>query len=657
MQDTFRFRGYQRDDLARAALMDGAILSWDQGLGKTVAAYVWPMLKKSRRVLIVSPGSLHKQTIAEGRRKFGVETTPITSQADALAILNAPETDPSDRPRYFIISYQTLGFNGADQWPAKAHEKTGEEYTSRDLINRRAKLLEDFGIPSTSANLVQFFRGVGEDNNGIRCAVVPTVARILATYFDCVVIDEGVRLKATESFISQGVRTLSPRYRLVLTGTPIKNILDDLFWLCQWACGGHADPTPRWPYENTEKAKQRFAAEHLLTERNLTKEAEALAATGKTRSIKKRTPKICNIHRLWKLLGPVVIRRRKDDCGEDIVAKRFIPMRIRPGTAQQAVYSRYVAHKPVASKIGDPIDPSAAVAMQIQLLREAALSPSSTNLSEACVTGDGPRRSWTDFTPKSAAMFKLIADLVSQGEQVVVMSPFQYFSRAFAHRLNEAGVSHAVLDGCVRPELRGEMASEFKERKFAVLIAGIESMSEGHSFEQCSHLILPSLVWAMDKNLQAIDRVHRLTSRRDVTIYTFVTENTIDVLLESRFQEKKDSAQLAIDGRLFAEDHQEINLAQLLSETIENFDPTAPTFDEQGIENEWEASLCARLRNAEQAFRQWHPPVLEGMGVSSAEVSAAVATISKPARKPAKRVPRDPVQSRVHAALARLMSL
>lgn len=478
----------------------------------------------------------------------------------------------------------------------------------------------------------------------------------LTEFFDCVVIDEGVRLKATESLISLGVRTLRPQFRLVLTGTPVKNILDDIFWLAHWACGGHSDPTPRWPYEDSDKAKERFANDHLLLERNISREEEYKARTGKNRTTKKRTPRICNIHRLWKLFGPVIIRRRKDDCGEDIVAKRFVPMRIRPGTAQQAVYQRYVANKPVASKTGEPVKGTTRAAMQLQLLREAALCPDSLHLSQANVCGDGPKRSWTDLTPKSIAMLKLVGDLLQVGQQLTIMSSFQHFSRTFSARLTEAGVSHAVLDGSVPPEKRGEIAAEFKARKFAVLIGGIESMSEGHSFDQCSHLILPSLVWAMDKNLQAIDRVHRLTSREDVTIYTFATENTVDVLLESRFQEKKDSAQLALDGRLFADDHKEINLTELLADAITNFNPDAPTFNEKDMETEWDATLRNRLRHAETAWREWHPPIIPGHNLTSADIEmesaaiAAIETISPIG-------PISPISPRAAIALSRLQNL
>jgi hypothetical protein len=72
---------FQKQDLARAALHDGLILSWDTGLGKTWAMFLWPLLKcgfvtvvdaalgrvlkLKAPVLIVAPGDLHQQITDE----------------------------------------------------------------------------------------------------------------------------------------------------------------------------------------------------------------------------------------------------------------------------------------------------------------------------------------------------------------------------------------------------------------------------------------------------------------------------------------------------------------------------------------------------------------------------------------------------------------
>ena len=57
----------------------------------------------------------------------------------------------------------------------------------------------------------------------IRCVYSPSLADLSWNAFDCVVVDEGVRMKGAESIIGLGVRQMAPRYRLVLTATPIKD--------------------------------------------------------------------------------------------------------------------------------------------------------------------------------------------------------------------------------------------------------------------------------------------------------------------------------------------------------------------------------------------------------------------------------------------------
>src|SRR5436305_875481 len=75
---------------------------------------------------------------------------------------------------------------------------------------------------------------------------------------------------------------------------------------------------------------------------------------------------------------------------------------------------------------------------------------------------------------------------------------------------------------------RGELAAQFKEGVFSVMVAGVDAMGEGHSFECCSHLVQASGSWAYDTNEQFVHRVWRLNSVKPVTIYRLVMRNTID---------------------------------------------------------------------------------------------------------------------------------
>ena len=583
---------FQIEDLARAALQDGAIIAWEPGMGKSLAAIAWPLVKKARRTLVVAPGSLHYQMMASAAKFFKISLRQVKNKEDFYRLKLDSPPPANGPPRFYLTSYQALGLNEADEWSESFGHK-GQPRPNKLLVKRRKAWCKLHRVRyDASAG-----DSVGSTFNGITCVWEPTMARIAQTHgtFDCVVVDEGTRLQATESRIGASVRTLEPRYRLVLTGTPIKNRLESIFWLCAWAAGH----TGRWPYESTDTAKERFADTFLQKERFLTKEEEA-AKKSASRSITKRSARICSIHRLWKTLAPVIIRRRKADCGEEIAQKTVTPILVKPGTAQLAVYQYHLQNAPLAGK-----KPGAKIAhrrtqvgMQITNLRLAALCPNAENLSLAKTGVKGTKRSWTEWTPKLFTTLQIIRECLANGKQVIVGSPFRDYSQTLQAKLLEAEVASVLLDGDTSPEQRGLLADEFKQGKHAVLIAGLKAMGEGHSFENCAHLVLPGLSYAYDENEQFIHRIWRLTSPGPVNIYPIVMEGSIDQNLHEIFTEKGDASNLAIDGRLFTEPTADIDMEWLIKEAMRIFKADVKTEDEEILMAQWEVTLARQLRHA-----------------------------------------------------------
>ena len=101
-------------------------------------------------------------------------------------------------------------------------------------------------------------------------------------------------------------------------------------WLASWAAGTYG----RWPYSPTEDAREHFADSFLKKERFITREIKAKELGLKIANTTKRSNRICSIHRLWKTLAPVIIRRRKADCGIEIATKTVKPIIIKPGKAR-----------------------------------------------------------------------------------------------------------------------------------------------------------------------------------------------------------------------------------------------------------------------------------------------------------------------------------
>lgn len=464
----------------------------------------------------------------------------------------------------------------------------------------------------------------------VKCVYQPSLADLSFTAFEGVGIDEGVKMKGEETLVGKGVRSMEAKYRLVLTATPVKNRVPDIFRLAWWATGGRAEAHARFPYRDDSEERSKFAQTFMVSERNLTAIEKTKAAGGTVKEgnsrFSKLTAEVCNVHRLWKLLGPIVLRRRKDDCGEDIVPKVRKVIRCDMGTNQMRVYKYHLD-----AKYTD-INGRPATGAQLQALRIAAADPSATDHlheqpgdpCEPCTCKNGAREkcpickgrgaiplphvSGQAYIPKHASTLTLISEILERQEQCVVFSAFKNPLDRLSEWLSEASVRHVKLDGDTSQKKRGMLAAQFKHGRnthgaIPVMLAGVECMAEGHSFHLANNVILIAYSWAYDKFIQAINRVHRMTSEKPVNVYVILCTGTIDRKLESLIGDKGDAAELVLDGRLIGERTEDVNLSELLKVAHREFDDKTQTIDEALLQRQWPA-LRDRLH---VAMRAWEP--------------------------------------------------
>jgi len=432
----------------------------------------------------------------------------------------------------------------------------------------------------------------------VKCLYSPSLADLCQDAFAACAVDEGVRMKGEDSLVGLGVRQINAKYKLVLTATPIKNRLPDVFRLAWWATGARPDAHARFPYPDETAARTEFAEEFLISERNLTRERE------RPSRFKKLTPQVCNVHRLWKMFAPIILRRRKADAGEDIVTKTRQIVRAPMGKEQAAVYKFHLDAR-YLDKNGGP-----AIGAQLQALRVAAANPASQLLVRPLhdEKTKGDPRSRATYIPKLHSALKLIHQCLAHGEQAVIFSAFNDSLDVLSHRLTEAGVPHCVVDGRTSQKRRGQLAAQFKlgpgRSPYQVMLAGVECMAEGHSFPLCPNVILLAYSWAWDKFEQAINRVHRLNSRWPVKVWAIICERTIDRKLEGMLQEKGDACELVLDGHLQGEPSDEVNLAELLDIARKEFADGRDivTIEETALEKEW-PPLRTELNTAVKAWR------------------------------------------------------
>jgi SNF2 family DNA or RNA helicase len=332
---------FQKEDIARLALHDGGILAWEPGMGKTLAMFLWPLLKlgwtghllPKEPVLLVASQDLHGQIISEAQKHFGIVPIVLKSQGHFLRISKlTTDGRRTLSPAFYLTSYCDLTQNGVEPFP----EVEWQVYSMNLGESRYYPKLK----------------------RSVRCVYSPTLADLCQDSFGAIVCDEGVKLKGNDSLIGLGVRQMNAHYRLVLTGTPIKNRIGDVFHLAHFVTGCTHDPHPRFPYAADQQGD--FVKRFSVQERNLTAEE----TTG--RRTFKPVPQICSVPLLQKLLAPVILRRRKDECGEQLVPMNVRTVAVPFGKAQASTY-KTILGKSYRDKNGKP-----AIGAKLQDLRAAS---------------------------------------------------------------------------------------------------------------------------------------------------------------------------------------------------------------------------------------------------------------------------------------------
>jgi hypothetical protein len=165
------------------------------------------------------------------------------------------------------------------------------------------------------------------------------------------------------------------------------------------------------------------------------------------------------------------------------------------------------------------------------------------------------------------------------------------------------------MDSRISPAKRGAASAQFKKGMaggIPVMLASVECMSEDHGWNLCRNVIMLAYSWAWDKFLQAIKRIHRVTSEFDVNVYSIICDGSIDRKLEGMLHEKRDATELVLDGHLLGEDPNEVNLAELLKIAYQDFAKMASAgIDERELVKEWPTGRT----NLASAMRAWSGPL------------------------------------------------
>jgi len=601
---TSKTEDWQLEDLARLVVKGSGVLGWEQGGGKSLggATLIHALWERgaARKGLIVCPQDLILQWKREIRRFYGEDPEHITTSAQARAVARHLR---SGGQGLYITHYEVLSLIGRADEPLPVavisgsvaeHEEKGRTALTSEEFCPNCLASFDAGWQRGSAHVCERCHYV---HKRLR---VKTAGHYLAHAFadGVIVVDEGTLAKGNESLRSKAVRGLRARHRFLLTGTPISNYVNDVFWLLWWALG---NASLRFPFDY-EGGRAKFEADFCVIEywRN----------DGR-RENRKVLPQVTNVSRLWRLLSGAMVRRRKQHMGE-LVPRITRTIAAPMGEAQLKLYEfwlsahnfeRYFEWKHPGHpmlKVDGLVERFAAGLGQLTKLEYATTLPEADPDLGGWEALEGFEHS--NWTPKNLKVLQVALEHVKAGEKVLIGSDLIETGRWLCERLQEKGVeaAHIVEERSGRaqtmnPRRRAKAIEAFKNGRTQVLCCGIPSIRLGHSLEAASCVIANGLVFSYEMFDQFIARAWRLNSPRAVSVYVALTLNSLDPRKWELLCQKAKAADLALDGQLVDEPEQPISREEFLRELRkQGVKPTGEEVAEADIEAAWEATASLK---------------------------------------------------------------
>jgi SWI/SNF-related matrix-associated actin-dependent regulator of chromatin subfamily A3 len=177
------------------------------------------------------------------------------------------------------------------------------------------------------------------------------------------------------------------------------------------------------------------------------------------------------------------------------------------------------------------------------------------------------KRSEVGTSPKLQALFSLI-DKMKHDEKGVIFSQWTSLLDIVQRELQERGHSFTRIDGKMSAEARTRAMEAFHTERCdsmrypRFILCSLHACGVGVNLDRGNVAYLLDPWWNAAAELQCMNRVHRLTSKRPVRIYRLVMNNTLDQRMLG-IQEAKDMLGKGILQRLSREEKRKARLTQL----------------------------------------------------------------------------------------------
>jgi len=150
-------------------------------------------------------------------------------------------------------------------------------------------------------------------------------------------------------------------------------------------------------------------------------------------------------------------------------------------------------------------------------------------------------------TLKLPEVFRWLDDLLEQSDgKVIVFAVHKKIISALRERYGKLAV---VIDGSVTGRERQRAVDKFhRSKKVRMMIGNIQAAGVGWNGTVANTVVFAELGWTPGEHTQAEDRAHRMTQKKNVSIYYLVARGTVEEKLCKLIQKKQEVLSSTLDG-------------------------------------------------------------------------------------------------------------
>lgn len=337
------------------------------------------------------------------------------------------------------------------------------------------------------------------------------------------IIDEAHRIKNEASQFSRNIRLLSTEHRLLLTGTPLQNNLHEL-----WALLNYLLPDV---FASSEQFDEWFNLD--------VDDVEA----------KQRM-----ISQLHKILRPFMLRRLKSEVENSLLPKKETILFTGMSAVQKNLYRQVLLRDIDVLQTGGSNSESSRtsilnIVMQLRKccnhpylfpgIEDRNLDPLGDHIISNC--------------GKMVLLDKLLVKLKARDNRALIFSQMTRMMDILEDYCISKGYSYCRIDGNTTYNDREDRIAAYNAPNSEIFLFLLSTRAGGLgiNLQTADTVILYDSDWNPQADLQAQDRAHRIGQKKQVHVFRLVTDDTVEVKVIERAQQKlKLDAMVVQQGRL-----------------------------------------------------------------------------------------------------------